>query len=83
MKVVIQCRSGQILVSGSREANVIARDVALATAAASVRIAFMRASGENGLPFLMPIAGEDSHHFRFEEVGRLVLHDLVQFLVEM
>ena len=43
------------MVSGSREANVIARDVALATAAASVRIAFMRASGANGLPFLMPI----------------------------
>ena len=33
----------------------MARAVALATATASVRIPFIRASGANGLPFLIPM----------------------------
>ena len=41
---------------GSRGLNRIDREAALATAAASMRIAFIRASGLNGVPFLMPIA---------------------------
>ena len=39
-----------------RERQFSARPAALPTAAASVRIFFIRSSGLNGLPFTMPMA---------------------------
>jgi hypothetical protein len=45
----------------------MARAVALPTAAASVRIFFIRASGAKGCPFSIPIAPE--HHQGLKTVG--------------
>ena len=57
------------------------REVALASARASVMIFFIRASGANGLPLIDADGGERSHQLGVERGGRLVLHDLVEHLV--
>jgi len=41
---------------GSRDAKTVVRAVALPTLTASVKVAFILASGAKGLPFLIPIA---------------------------
>ena len=56
------------------------RAVALATASASVRIFFIRASGANGLPLTMPIAASGPISSGIERGGGFLLHDLVQHL---
>ena len=55
--------------------------MALATASASVRIFFIRASGAKGLPLTMPMAASGPISSGSSEVGRLALHDVVQHLV--
>ena len=58
------------------------REVALATASASVRIFFIRASGANGLPLTMPMAATDPISSGSSEVAGSLLHDLVEHFVE-
>ena len=57
------------------------REVALASATASVRIFFIRASGAKGLPLMMPMAAIGPINSASSDRCRLLLHDLVEHLV--
>ena len=61
----------------------MARAVALPTATASVRIFFIRSSGANFCPFLMPMLAGQAAKLRVDELERLVLDHVVEFLVEL